>query len=137
MKKVFIDTNVLIDVVEQRKPFFLYCANILELAVANRIEVYATALTFVNTIHIARKSLGTDTVIGKLEALRRYIHISPMTEKEMNNAFNLPCKDMEDSLQYCSAISAGCNILVTRNTKDFPKSDICDILTPQEFLNTL
>lgn len=51
-------------------------------------------------------------------------------------ALALNIKDVEDALQYCSALSAQCDVIVTRNKKDFPTNEKLPILTPQEFFDT-
>lgn len=60
---VFIDANIIIDVLDQREKFFEASSNILSLGAENKIELYATALTMANCIYILRKPLGYDFVI--------------------------------------------------------------------------
>lgn len=63
------------------------------------------------------------------------IDISPMSAKEFDHALAAPFKDIEDSLQYFSALAAKCSILITRNKKDFPNGESVMVLTPQEFFD--
>ena len=62
--KVFLDTNIIIDVMERREPFFLQSANILELGYRKEISLYATSLSFINALYISRKNLGKDIALG-------------------------------------------------------------------------
>lgn len=133
MMKVFVDTNVLIDVLEKQEPFYLFSANIFELSICSKIDLYATSLSFINAIYVCRKTIGTANAVDKVKGLRKYVHISPMSEKEFDAAISLESRDLEDSLQYCSAVSSGCDVMVTRNKKDFPVGGVVEILTPQEF----
>lgn len=135
MKKVFLDTNIIIDVLEHRDPFFIQSANLLELGYRKKLHLYATSLSFINGIYISRKSLGKENAIEKVKVLRQIIDISPMSAKEFDHALTAPFKDIEDSLQYFSALAAKCSILITRNKKDFPNGESVMVLTPQEFFD--
>ena len=70
MKKVFLDTNIIIDVLEHRDPFFIQSANLLELGYRKKLHLYATSLSFINGIYISRKSLGKENAIEKVKVLR-------------------------------------------------------------------
>lgn len=135
MIKIFLDTNIIIDVMEKREPYFLQSANLLELGYKGYVSLYATSLTFINALYISRKSIGKEAAIEKVKLLRNFIEISPMSAQEFDIALRMDTKDIEDNLQYSSALSAECNIIVTRNKKDFPANDSVKILTPQEFFD--
>lgn len=135
MKKVFLDTNIIIDILEHREPFFIQSANILELGYRKKLNLYATSLSFINGIYVCRKTIGKDEAIDKVKVLRQIIEISPMSAKEFDLALSSPFKDIEDSLQYFSALSARCNVIITRNKNDFPTSKKLVVLTPQEFFD--
>ncbi len=135
MIKIFLDTNIIIDVMEKREPYFLQSANLLELGYKGYVSLYATSLTFINALYISRKSIGKEAAIEKVKLLRNFIEISPMSAQEFDIALRMDTKDIEDNLQYSSALSAECNIIVTRNKKDFPANASVKILTPQEFFD--
>lgn len=135
MIKIFLDTNIIIDVMEKREPYFLQSANLLELGYKGYVSLYATSLTFINALYISRKSIGKEAAIEKVKLLRNFIEISPMSAQEFDIALRMDIKDIEDNLQYSSALSAECNIIVTRNKKDFPANASVKILTPQEFFD--
>jgi len=130
---VFIDTNIIIDVLDQREKFFEASSNILSLGAEHKIELYATALTMANCIYILRKPLGYDGAVACINTLKEYIHISPLTQSEFDKAFSESSPDVEDLLQYYSAKAADCDVVITRNGKHFPSTGL-PILTPTEFL---
>ena len=66
-------------------------------------------------------------------SLKEYINISPLTQSEFDKAFSKPSQDAEDMLQYYSAVSANCDVVITRNGKHFPTNGL-PVLTPKEFL---
>ena len=131
---VFVDTNIIIDVLDKREPFFVESGNVLSLGAEHKINLYATAMTFATCIYILRKPLGYKNAVGCINILKEYISVSPLTQLEFDKAFSEPCPDIEDMLQYHSAVSAECNVVVTRNGKHFPNNGI-PVLTPKEVWN--
>lgn len=134
--KVFADTNIIIDIMEKRELFYEASANILQLAEDGKIQLFVSPLTMINVIYICRKTLGKEEALKQVKDLRSYVSISPMTEKELDKAIELGGKDIEDNLQFFSADSADCTIIVTRNINDFPKNSNIWITTPENFLNS-
>lgn len=53
--KLFLDTNILIDILERREPFFLAATNLLELGKQKKVELFVSTLTMVNCVYIVRK----------------------------------------------------------------------------------
>ena len=137
MKKVFLDTNVLIDVLEKREPFVKESANVVALGIYNIVQLQTSVLSLANCFYVTRKTLGKKDAIAAIRALRRYVHVSPMGENEFDLAFAQEASDNEDLLQYFSAISAGCEVLVTRNEKHFPADGDLSVMSPEAFLNGL
>lgn len=130
---VFIDANVIIDVLDQREMFFEASSNILSLGVEKKITLYATAMSLATCIYILRKPLGYQGAVDCINNIKQFIRISPLTQIEFDQAFSMPSPDVEDMLQYYSAVSAACDVIVTRNGKHFP-SDGLPIMTPKAFL---
>ena len=97
MMKVFLDTNILIDILERREPFFLQSANILELGFRRRLHLYATSLSFINGIYVSRKSIGKETAIEKTKVLRKAIDVSPISSNEFDMSFIILFKSTLDS----------------------------------------
>ena len=133
MKKLFLDTNVIIDVLTRREPFFLASANILELGVTEHYFLFATAISFINGLYVSRKSLGTDKAIQHIKTLRQIVNIASTGERELDLALNMEGKDLEDNLQYQAALAASCDCIITRNKKDFPQDGLLPLFTPSEF----
>ena len=131
--RVFVDTNILVDVFERRQPYYLDSANIIEQGLSGKYTLVVSPLTIINTIYIARKSLGGAIVKERIVGLLDYFEISPMTAREMQAALSMRNKDVEDNLQYCSAESAECDIFITRNPKDFHGNNI-RIYMPHDFI---
>lgn len=131
--KLFLDTNILIDILERREPFFLAATNLLELGKQKKVELFVSTLTMVNCVYIVRKKLGRDAVVDSLRAVRSFVSISPMGENVFDNAIKSSFTDIEDAVQYYSALAAGCDYIITRNGKHFPKEEV-PVMTADEFL---
>lgn len=137
MTKVFIDTNIMLDVLLGRRKFLLQSSNIIQLADNGLIELYATALSFVNAMYVGRKELGRTVTLQKLKDFHDILCTAPMDEVELSKALAMDDKDFEDNLQYCSAVSADCDVIVTRNVKDFPADGKVKAMLPGDFLDAL
>lgn len=136
MKKVFLDTNIILDVMAQRSPFNTSANAIIKLGIEKKIILCATPLTFANCAYILKRSYKHADPISVIEAYKKYIIALDMTEEQCVKALNSNQPDFEDMLQYESAIEANCDYLITRNGKHFPKDRI-PIITADEYLNTL
>ena len=133
MKRIFLDTNVIIDFLEQREPFFKAAANVIDLGAKQKIILYTSAISFLNCIYVIQKTIGYAKAVDSIKLLTQIIHVSPITNAEFFSALNVESPDIEDVTQYYSAISVGCETIITPNAKDFPKDTIC-IVSPDEFL---
>ena len=132
MKRVFLDTNILLDLV-QRHQHLNEAATILQYAYEGKIEVAASTLSFANIAYILRK-LPQELFYQLMSRLSEDISMLPLTPTDMRNAIGHPVKDFEDMLQYQCALAAGCDVIVTNNKKDFHEFCRIPFLTAEEFL---
>lgn len=132
-EKVFIDTNIILDVMAQREPFNVAANAVLKLGIEEKILLCATPLTFANCVYILKRSYKHPDPVSVLKAYKQYIVALPMTNEQCDRALNSGQSDFEDMLQYESALEAHCEYLVTRNQKHFPK-DTMPIVTAEELL---
>lgn len=133
---LFLDTNVILDLLGKREPFFDGIAKIATLAEQQKLVLYVSTLSFSTTDYILRKYENPKTSIEKLRKFKVICKISTSDEQTVEKALNSDFSDFEDALQYYSAIDTGCDIIITRNQKDF-KSSAIPVLTADEFLKTL
>ena len=126
--KVFLDTNVLLDYLEQRKDFYEDALAIFRLAALGKIEILVTDLSFANIKYITRKTISLDVFYDVMCKLKKYVTIVPVGNRAVEESLLLRAKDFEDSLQYFAALYAHADVLVTRNIKDFvyPNLQIMD-----------
>lgn len=135
MKKVFIDTNVLIDFILEREGA-KNAADILQLGEEKKIRTAASFLTMANTAYIIRKGRTQTELYALLADLSDMIEILPMDERQFKDALDRPASDFEDVLQYECAKAHGCDVIVTRNSWHFPFAQI-PVLSPAEFLGQM
>lgn len=133
MIKVFIDTNVVLDFLLKRESFYDDARTIMAMGYNNLCVLYISSLSFSNIAYIARKKFTGDSLYQCFSEIRELMHVSSVTESDIDAAIQLRANDFEDSVQYCSALSVGVDCIVTRNCKDFPFSNIA-VLSPQEFI---
>lgn len=122
-KTVFLDTNIIMDVLCHRNGC-AEAATVLNMAIDGNISLYCSSLTVANCIYNCRKILGKETAFLLLKKLFAYIQISPMGQSEVDSAFNAANPDYEDSLQYFSALAVDADIILTRNEKHFRFSKV-------------
>ena len=131
--KVFVDTNVLLDVLAHRDGFYDASARIWSLSERGEIEAFISAISFNNVYYIIRKARDKATADTAMKLLRDvFDSIAPDT-RIVNQAIDSEFKDFEDALQFHSAVRCQADFLITRNPADFPPSKPA-VLTPEEFL---
>ncbi len=131
--KVFLDTNVLLDYGQVRSGFE-YADAIFQLGGLGYVDLYASYLSYANMNYILRHS-SQDERYEILNALYEDVNVISCDSMQLGYALTHKVKDFEDMLQYCCALSEGCDIIVTSDTDDY--KEFCNIpyMTPLEFLN--
>jgi len=135
MTDLFIDTDIIIDFLADRKPFSREAAIIFTLIEQKKLKGSASALTFSNLYYVLRKFESHRKVIARLESLSKIVSILKVEELTIRNALASEFPDFEDSIQYFSAMgNKKIDIIITRNIKDYKRSEI-PVMTPGDFLN--
>ena len=135
MDIVFLDTNVVLDLLGEREPFYLSAAKIATLADHGDIRIVVSALTYSTVYYLLSKFEDKELVKEKIRKFKLIAETSDLTDKILDKGLSSLFSDFEDALQYYCAIQNGCNILITRNAKDFRESDI-PVLSPDEYLSS-
>ncbi len=130
---VFIDTNVLLDVLAKREPFYDDSARVWTLAEHGKISGLVSVLSFSNIYYIVRRLRNRLAADRAMQLLRNTFHPVPCDAQVLHQAMDAGMADFEDAIQYFSALHAGAESLVSRNPGHFPRADL-PILTPAEFL---
>lgn len=134
--KLFLDTNVLVDLLGEREPFYESVAKIATLADKGEIHIVVSALSYSTVYNILSRFEDKEVVKEKIRKFRVIAETSDLTNKVIDKGLSSKFGDFEDSLQYYCAANSDCNILITRNGKDFKQSEI-PVMTPYEYLKSL
>ncbi|WP_291720064.1 type II toxin-antitoxin system VapC family toxin [Bernardetia sp.] len=135
---IFIDTNILIDVIGKREDFFENAQKILKLGEEGTINLFISPLSLVNSLYILKRTYKIDEERVKtiLKQITTFIKVTDMTGKNVDDALNSNFKDFEDALQNFSAENNTIiSVIITRNPQDFSSSSLL-VQTPKEFLDT-
>ena len=136
MENVFIDTDVIVDFLTDRKPFSLESAKIFSLIDQKKIKGCVSSLSFSNLYYVLRKFGTHKKVISSLQDLSEMVDILKVDSDIVKSALTSDFKDFEDSIQYFAAQEhKKIDCIITRNIKDYKDSSL-PVMTPETFLVT-
>jgi len=131
-RRIFIDTNVIIDYLAQRVPFAEDAMNLFSLS-SKYNQLYISALSFTTIYYVLKRHFKQEELLEMLKDILLLTEVLPTDDKIIRKAIQSEFTDFEDAVQYYTAESGKTDYIITRNTKDFKKSSI-PIYTPTEFL---
>lgn len=134
MKHIFLDTNVLIDFLSDRKPFSLEAAQLFNYSFKKKVHIYVAAVSYNNIYYILRQLCSHAETIKILAELQEWTETVDVSKDVIRKALKSEFKDFEDAIQYqCAKTLNKIDCIVTRDTKDF-KSSTLPTMTPKEAL---
>lgn len=133
MDKLFVDTNIVIDLLSKREGFYQDAQELFTLADNKKVKLFVSSLTFANTHYLLSKQYKLDDARKILLKFKVLVTVSSLDDKILELALVSNFKDFEDAIQYYTAIENGVDIIITRNKKDY-KSSKLPILTAGEYL---
>ena len=133
--KVFVDSDIVLDLLAKREPFYQPAAALFSKAEKGEVEIYLSPLIFSNLFYILRKMTTRPKAGETLKKLRSLIHILPIDDKIIDQALHSEFPDLEDAIQYFTALDNNIPILITRNKRDYKLSAI-SVNTAAEFLDS-
>lgn len=134
IKKVFIDTDVILDLLAKREPFFRFSAELFTLIDTGAVKGFISPVIVTNIHYILCRLQDKKHAVINLQKLTALVNILPVNEKIIKLALASEFKDFEDAVQYYTAVENNLKYLITRNKKDYKTADI-SILSADEFLN--
>jgi predicted nucleic acid-binding protein len=133
MEKVFVDTDIVLDLLSNREPFYSHSAHLFSEADKGKIRIHVSSLTFSNLNYILSRQYSVDKARKKLLKFKTLVTVLSVTDKVVELALSSDFKDFEDGLQYFTAIENNLKTLLTRNLKDYKTSEIT-VMTAEQFL---
>lgn len=136
MSRIFLDTNVILDLLGERVPFFDSIAKVATLADQKKLTIIVSPLSFTTINYVLNKYESSESVLNKLRKFKIICEVCEVNAETIDKALNSNFKDFEDAVQYFTAIQSNCSIIITRNGKDFKNSTI-PIMTAEEYLSSI
>ncbi len=124
MERVFVDTNIILDLLGKRIPFFDAAETLFRKAEKKEVLVLISTMSYISTEYILRKQLGKTETKKALSAIRTITTVCNSGEREIDLALISSMKDFEDAFQYYTALNNAADVIITRNPKDFVGSSI-------------
>lgn len=133
--KLFIDTNVILDLLQYREPWVNDTIVLSQLAKEKKLELIVTDLTFVNVVYIAQKNCDKKKLQETLVNLKKLVSVVTIGDICIEQALNVDFSDFEDAIQYYAAKKEQVDYILTRDKNGFKMSDI-PVMNVTDFLNS-
>ncbi|RLF99602.1 MAG: PIN domain-containing protein [Candidatus Wolframiiraptor sp.] len=133
---ILVDVNIFMDIFRRRRKGWTYSLEIINRVRNRKIKGYISALTIPILWFLLSKDIPEKDAKNYVKTIIEEFEVIPLDMQIINLSFKSEMEDFEDAIQFTSAISANCKVLITRNKEDFlvAKNNI-EILTPEEFLD--
>ncbi|MBN1243261.1 MAG: PIN domain-containing protein [Spirochaetales bacterium] len=133
IRKVFVDSDVILDVATGRTPFVDASAETLSI-MENGLAVGVVSSNSVTNIYYVLRKLGSsEKAKAFLRTILEYLSVIPVDHNNIRKALDSEFLDFEDGVQHYCAFENGCDLIVTRNVEDYGEFQI-EVLTPREFV---
>lgn len=131
--KLFLDTNIVLDLLGERLPFYNAAAKLATLADQGDVLLVVSALSYSTVNYFLTKFGNEEIARNKLRKFRVISDVADLDKTIIDKGLNSNFRDFEDSLQYYSALKAECDVIITRDAKDFKGSQI-PVMTAEEYI---
>lgn len=132
MKCLFLDTNIVIDLLDKRDPFYKDAVRLFTMAYNKRVQLVVSPITYTTAAYLLKKH-GPEGVRNLLANFRQLSRVATTNERVIDDSIAANFSDFEDAVQYYTALKAKADVIITRNEKDFKSSKI-PVMTPAEYL---
>lgn len=136
MTRVLLDTDVNLDFVLARQPFFAEAKEIFLQLARRKFEAYISGITAINIYYIGRKEKGRDATLDELEKLLPLVSVCAVNSAILQKALTSKIPDYEDAVQHECAVAETLDAIVTRNVKDYKNASV-KVYAPADFLQFL
>jgi len=136
MERVFVDTDVVLDLLGERQPFYKGSAQLFSKADKREVKLYVSSLSFANTHYVLRKKFPDREARKILSGLKVLVSVLPVNDKIIDLALASNFSDFEDAIQYHVATENNMTTLITRNLKDYRLAKI-PVMTADTYLKSI
>ena len=132
-KRIFVDTNILLDVLLEREGFSEDALKIWSSAETGDVEAYIAAISVNNVHYVLRRLKNEAAAMTAVRIILRIFKVVPVDGDVLSRAADFHDKDYEDDIQQQCALNAGCSQVFTRNPNHYDSS-IVAVLPPSAFM---
>ena len=133
--RVFVDTDIALDLLAARQPHYAFAARLFTLADHGKIQLFVSSLSFSNLYYLLSKQHGRIESLSILRDFKVLVSVVGVDDKIIDLALNSAFTDFEDAIQYHAALSSEVSILLTRNLRDYRQAAI-PVMTAEDFVKT-
>ena len=133
MKSVLYDTNVILNVLLKREPYFLASAGALDAVAHGKVKGYISGHTITTFAYLLQRKLGSAKTRTVLAGFLSKMLVAPVTDASIRQALVGKFSDFEDAVTHAAAREAGVSLIITRNIRDFSNAEI-PVILPELFL---
>ena len=134
MDKVFVDTDIVLDLLMQRHPFYIHAARLFTLADNGKINICISTVCFNDLNYLLAKQYDRTGSRKLLVQFKKLVTVLAVDDKIIDEALISPFPDFEDAIQYHTAIKNKIPVIITRDLKDYKKSEI-PVMTAEMYFN--
>jgi len=135
MEKVFVDTDIALDLLSERAPHYRPAAQLFTLADEGKLALYVSSLCFSNLHYLLSRLYSQAESRRILNTFKVLVKVLAVDDKIIDLALNSPFKDFEDAIQYYTAAENQIELLLTRNLKDYKAAKIT-VMTAEDYLRS-
>ncbi|MFD2873550.1 PIN domain-containing protein [Mucilaginibacter ximonensis] len=135
-KHLFIDSDVILDMLVDRQPFSIYAEMLLAERKLNGVTLNTSALIIANINYILTKTIGKQGAKDGVKQILKLLEVLPFEKEDIESAINGSFADFEDAIENHIAVKHNAEAIITRNIKDYKQATI-PVLTAEQFLRTL
>lgn len=136
MKNLYLDTNIVLDLLSGRMPFYTEAAKLFSLADKKKLKLSISSLCLADAQYILSRQNPEIEVRKVLRKFKVLVNVLQLDDKITDLALNSDYKDFEDAIQYFTAIENDQDLIITRNQHDFKESKI-PVMTAGEFIRSI
>jgi predicted nucleic acid-binding protein len=137
MKRILLDTNVILDFLLRREPNYGDAQDIIKEIVKGTIQGYITASMATDIFYLLQKTNGKTFALNSLDDLLVILDVLTVYKDDVYSALYSGWDDFEDALQAHVAVRSGIDAIITKNIKDYKKAKGIDIVLSNDFLQYL
>jgi predicted nucleic acid-binding protein len=134
--RLFIDTNVLFDILGQRPPFCRDARRLIFMQAFGDAELWAAPQSYLDIFYVLRKSTSCDDLQKRLALSLQRINLCTTGHEDIQKAASMAWNDLEDATIAVCCAKTGADYLITRDADGFGQSSV-PAITPAEFFDML